>query len=166
MMTFGKIGGLSCLALFLVLAPDASAVPNTAGVEFNLEIRSCAEGTGTFIKGGGCWVMDPKKGASFYEYQACIGLVVDAGILIAGAQGSVMLCGTLKVPIELAQDKKVWQEVAKERLRAKLTEPGFLRDIRGALRKDFKGVTIRPVQEADPATAAQNKKAIQRSQKK
>src|SRR5438105_15923185 len=97
----------------LVLAALATtplcARADAPGVEFKLEVKVCAEAKGLVVKGGACWIMDPLKKTSVYEYQFCAGLVLDAGVLVAGLEGNVMVCGTLTVPIELAGDKQAWK---------------------------------------------------------
>jgi hypothetical protein len=137
-------------------------------VEFKPEARVCAEASGLFVKGGYCWVMDLKKGTAQYEFQLCVGLNVEAGILVAGGQGSAMLCGTLVVPAELAQtreDQEAWKKVAEQQLGAYLRDPNNKDTLKKATGKAFDSVKIKEFRSADAETKRANQQVIDKSRK-
>jgi hypothetical protein len=153
-------------AIVLLGLTTTGARCDTSKVEVKLETRVCAAGSGTIVKGEYCWVTDLKTGIRQHELQICVGLTINGGILVAGAEGKVMLCGTLNIPSEMArtkEDREAWKKVAEQRLRSYLLEPKNRESIGKKIGKTYRRVQVRAFRTADSATGRELEEAIKKS---
>ncbi len=77
-----------------------------------------------------------------------------------------MLCGTLIVPVELAEtrtEKDAWKKIAEQRVRALIEDPANRELLKKATGKAFKSVKILEFKQAPDDTKRANQEAIDKS---